>query len=80
MIAYGTARHPAARGLGGVRARPRALFRQPFKSDGPSTVGAFGALFITMIRFDKVSQLLFYGARVIIAIVAGAGSHSRPAV
>jgi membrane protein len=33
-------------------------------SDGPTALGAFGALFVTMIWFDKVSQVLFYGAEV----------------
>jgi membrane protein len=39
-------------------------FSALFLSDGPTALGAFGALFVTMIWFDKVSQLLFYGAEV----------------
>src|SRR5262249_39922410 len=39
-------------------------FSALFKGDGPTALGAFGALFVTMIWFDKVSQLLFYGAEV----------------
>jgi membrane protein len=35
-----------------------------FASGGPTALEAFGALFVTMIWFDKVSQLLFYGAEV----------------
>ena len=32
--------------------------------DGPTALGAFGALFATMIWLDKISQVLFYGAEV----------------
>ena len=39
-------------------------FSALFTGDGPTALGAFGALFVTMIWFDKVSQLLFYGAEV----------------
>jgi membrane protein len=35
-----------------------------FTSTGPTALGAFGGLFVVMIWFDKVSQLLFYGAEV----------------
>ena len=35
-----------------------------FTSDAPTPLGAFGALFVTMVWFDKVSQLLFYGGEV----------------
>jgi membrane protein len=39
-------------------------FSALFTSDGPTALGAFGALFVSMIWFDKISQLLFYGAEV----------------
>jgi len=39
-------------------------FSALFASDGPTALGAFGALFVTMIWFDKGSQVLFYGAEV----------------
>jgi membrane protein len=35
-----------------------------FTSSGPTALEAFGGLFVTMIWFDKVSRLLFYGAEV----------------
>ena len=33
-------------------------------TSGPTALEAFGGLFVMMIWFDKVSQLLFYGAEV----------------
>lgn len=39
-------------------------FSALFTSDALTAVEAFGTLFVTMVWFDKVSQLLFYGAEV----------------
>ena len=56
-------------------------FSALFTGDGPTALGAFGALFVTMIWFDKVSQLLFYGAEVCKVVymreMAAAASGSR---
>jgi membrane protein len=39
-------------------------FSALFTSDGPTALGAFGGLFVMMMWFDRVSQVLFYGAEV----------------
>jgi uncharacterized BrkB/YihY/UPF0761 family membrane protein len=33
-------------------------------TNGPTALGAFGGLFVMMMWFDRVSQVLFYGAEV----------------
>ena len=55
-------------------------FRALFTGGGPTALEAFGGLFVMMLWFDRVSQLLFYGAEVckVIYLRETAAATSRP--